>query len=136
MKVKFAPAALAFFATEDMALELDRIQQQIDDHLNLKSSQGELIIGAATGIGASAFVGYVVWVFRGGSLLLGALSAMPMWRCFDPLPVITGYNKKRKRDDDVKRGHPETDDDEKHLQELLGAGSKGTDQPGLRGRVN
>ena len=75
--------------------------------------QGQLIIGAATGLGVSVFAGYVIWAFRGASLVLGALSAMPMWRCFDPLPVLL-------RDDEEKRAGTVTDEDEKKIEELLG----------------
>jgi VCBS repeat-containing protein len=122
LNVRFSPAGLAFFSTEEMVLELDRIQQQIDDHLALKIDQTEMIVGAATGLGASVFVGYVVWVFRGGSLLLGALSAMPMWRCFDPLPVIIGSKKKKEREEDRERGLNESEDDA-HVKDLLDSGS-------------
>lgn len=80
-----------------MSLGLDRIQQQIDETLEMEANQGKLVIGAAAGIGASVMVGYVVWVFRGASLLLGAVSAMPMWRCFDPLPVLFLEEKKEKK---------------------------------------
>ena len=134
MKVKFAPVATAFFSTEDMAMELDRIQQQIEDHLNLDIRQNKLFVGAATGMGVSVFVGYVVWIFRGGSLLVGALSAMPMWRCFDPLPVIMGKDRKQKQEDDQKRRELELDDDEKRLKDVLGTKSTLNDQQGPRRR--
>ena len=77
LKVKFSPAGLAFFSTKEMVLELDRIQQQIDDHLDLKLNQTEIIVGAATGLGASVFVGYVVWAFRGGTSCLAPFRPCP-----------------------------------------------------------
>ena len=95
----------------------------IDDHLDLKLNQTEIIVGAATGLGASVFVGYVVWAFRGGSLLFGALSAMPMWRCFDPLPVIISRKKKEEQEDDRTRDLNESEDDEAQVKDLLGSGS-------------
>ena len=102
-----------------MAQALDHLQKQIDNTMELDVNQGQLIIGAATGLGASVMVGYVVWAFRGASLLLGALSAMPMWRCFDPLPVLIGNDKKRDEDAEEKSSEPESEDDEKRVRDLL-----------------
>ena len=99
----FIPAATVFFSPEIMAQALDHLQRQIDDTLALEANQGQLIIGAAAGIGASVMIGYVLWAFRGASLLLGALSAMPMWRSFDPLPVLLENDKERDEEDDEKR---------------------------------
>jgi len=79
-------------------------------------------------LGASVFAGYVIWAFRGSSLLLGALTAMPMWRCFDPLPVLMGDDKKRRDRDEAKSTEHELDKDETTVKELLGekqAASKG-----------
>jgi hypothetical protein len=104
-----------------MAQALDHLQKQIDDTMELDANQGQLIVGAAAGLGASVFVGYVVWAFRGASLLLGALSAMPMWRCFDPLPVLMGDDKKRNEKDEEKSDEQELDDDEKRVRDLLDA---------------
>jgi hypothetical protein len=95
-----------------MTQTLDRIQQQLDDSLASDAQRGKMIIGAATGFGASVFAGYVIWAFRGTSLLLGALSAMPAWRCFDPLPVLVRDEKKRQADPDK---------DDAKVKELLGA---------------
>jgi VCBS repeat-containing protein len=120
-EVHFAPAATVFFSPEVMAQVLDHLQKQIDDKMELDANQGQLIIGAAAGLGASVMVGYVVWAFRGASLLLGALSAMPMWRCFDPLPVLIGNDKKRDEDAEEKTIDPESEDDEKHVRDLLDA---------------
>jgi hypothetical protein len=115
----FAPATNDFLSTEALAQGLDRIQKQINDMLEAESKQEKLIIGVATGLGASVLAGYVVWAFRAASLLLGALSAMPMWRCFDPLPVLIGKDKKRDKDKEKKSGEPESEVDEKRVRDLL-----------------
>jgi hypothetical protein len=117
---KFVPAAAEFFSAETLVQRLDHIQKQINDQLEMEAKQEKLIIGAATGLGASVLVGYVVWAFRGASLLLGALSAMPMWRCFDPLPVLVGKDKDRDRDKKKLREEKERENDEMAVQNLLG----------------
>ena len=116
------PSATGWFSAEAIVQELDRIQKQINDQLEMEATQGKLIIGVAAGLGASVFVGYVVWVFRAASLLLGALSAMPMWRCFDPLPVLIGKDKKRDKDKEKKSGGQESEVDEKRVRDLLDSG--------------
>jgi hypothetical protein len=112
-------AVTEFFSTEAMLQGLDRIQQEINDQLEMEAAQGKLIIGAATGLAASVLVGYVVWALRAASLLLGALSALPMWRCFDPLPVLLGKDKRKNQDEKKKHDEPEPEVDEKQIRELL-----------------
>ncbi len=115
----------AFFSPEIITQELDRIQMQIDDYLKLETEQGRFVIGTATGIGASVFVGYVIWALRGTSLLFGALSAMPMWRCFDPLPVLMGKDRKGDEDKQKHRNqHDSEDREEKRIRDLLESGSE------------
>ena len=115
----FTPDVTALFLSEAMTQTLDHIQQQFGDTLATDGKRGQLIIGAATGLGVSVFAGYVIWAFRGSSLLLGALTAMPMWRCFDPLPVLMGKDKKRRDRDDAKSTQNDSDRDETKLKELL-----------------
>ena len=117
-----------------MAQTLDHIQQQLGDTLEMDGKRGKLIIGAATGLGASVFAGYVIWAFRGSSLLLGALTAMPMWRCFDPLPVLMGDDKKRRDRDEAKSTENELDKDETKVKELLGEERAAADTKSLNGR--
>jgi VCBS repeat-containing protein len=129
MQAHFSPVAAVFFSSETMAQELDHIQSQIDEYLKLESEQGQLIIGTAASLGASVFVGYVVWAFRGAGLLFGALSAMPMWRCFDPLPVLLGNEKKRDREEEDKQGKSDPEGDEQHIRDLLDGGPEAEGQP-------
>jgi hypothetical protein len=129
-------AVTEFFSTEAMLQGLDRIQKEINDQLEMEAAQGKLIIGAATGFAASVLVGYVVWAFRAASLLLGALSALPMWRCFDPLPVLLGKDKKRDEDEKKKPGEPEPEVDEKQIRELLDSQRAVKTHQALKGRKN
>jgi hypothetical protein len=131
-----APVDDEFFSTKAMTQALDHIQKQIDDLQKLESNMGKLIIGAATGLGASVMVGYVVWALRGASLLLGALSAMPMWRCFDPLPVLIGKDKKREEDDKKKSGEPESEVEELRVRDLLESQKPVKAQPSPNRRKN
>jgi hypothetical protein len=42
-----------------------------------------------------------------------------MWRCFDPLPVLIGKDKKRDKDKEKKSGGQESEVDEKRVRDLL-----------------
>ena len=122
---RFAPNVSALFSTEAMTQTLDHIQQQLGDTLAMDGKRGQLIIGAATGLGVSVFAGYVIWAFRGSSLLLGALTAMPMWRCFDPLPVLMGNDKKRRDRDEAKSTQHDLDKDETTGERTAGRETSG-----------
>ena len=55
-------------------------------------------------IGAALAAGWVIYLFRGGSLLAGFLSSVPLWRGFDPLPILEfgkarSSKKKRKSEE-------------------------------------
>jgi len=120
VRASVAYLADAAFSSEAVSRELDNIQQQIDDALAQDGQRGQVIIGAATGLGVSVFAGYVIWAFRGASLLLGALTAMPMWRCFDPLPVLLGKDKEEQKDKDAKETRQAKEEEESRLRDLLG----------------
>ena len=81
------------------------------------------------------FVGYVVWVLRGSSLLFGALSAMPMWRCFDPLPVLIGKNRKQQEEQENKEQSGSEDNEEKRVRDLLDSSPMGEGLKPLPGGV-
>ena len=136
MDGKLPPDAAEFFSVDALAQRLDHVQKQINDALEADAKHERLIIGAATGVAASVLVGYVVWAFRAASLLLGALSALPMWRCFDPLPVLIGKNKKRDDDEEKKPGAPEPEVDEKRVRELFESEKAVKAHPSSKGRTN
>jgi hypothetical protein len=41
-------------------------------------------------------VGYVSWLLRAGYLSASLTSVLPLWREFDPLPVLAATTKKKK----------------------------------------
>ena len=50
----------------------------------------------ATGLTVSFTVGYVSWLLRAGYLSASLMSVLPLWREFDPLPVLAATTKKKK----------------------------------------
>ncbi|MGD9369554.1 MAG: hypothetical protein PVH87_27840, partial [Desulfobacteraceae bacterium] len=118
-KVPAASNVSTTFSSKALSLTLDRIQQELDlAALTSQSIQDNMIIGVTTGLTVSVLAGYVIWAFRGTTLLVGALSAMPMWRCFDPLPVLLGG--KKRSEEEEKEMQPEEEDAEDNVNDLLG----------------
>jgi hypothetical protein len=69
--------------------------------------------GAVAGLGAIS-AGYMLWGLQAGSLVTSALSSLPVWGSFDPLPVLEFWerDKKRKgrdRDEEDPFMQPESD---------------------------
>jgi len=48
-----------------------------------------LLLTAFTATSLGLTVGFVSWLLRNGALLSALLSSMPLWRGFDPLPIVT-----------------------------------------------
>ena len=55
-----------------------------------------------SGITVSITTGIVVWALRAGSLLLTMLSLLPLWKGFDPLPVLVRRDRKKDKDKEKK----------------------------------
>ncbi len=85
-------------ATQEMRDQIDNAAQ--DDKLSERAT--DLVLRAS---GTSISVGSLAWLLRGGSLFASALSSVPTWAGFDPLPVLA-RNKK-----DVKKASDNPDEE-------------------------
>jgi outer membrane lipoprotein-sorting protein len=95
-------------------LPMDAIRRAID-----QSSDGQWwSIGAAVGVTTVISVGYVMWCLRAGYLMTSAVSALPLWRAIDPLPILDQAEKAR-RTKGGKREPTAAGDDEESRVELL-----------------
>ena len=74
---------------------------------------------AAAGTGITLTAGFVAWLLRGGSLLASLMGSMPLWKGFDPLPVLAGaaavHNRNKHRDGE----DDEQNDEEKEIGRIL-----------------
>ena len=78
----------------------------------------KITVGAGVALTAGVSAGYVILLFRGGSLLASALASLPAWRSIDPLPVIEYWEKDEKRRRMARKGQtPEPD--EQSLESLV-----------------
>ncbi|MEX2142228.1 MAG: hypothetical protein WD894_23370 [Pirellulales bacterium] len=66
--------------------------------------------GAIAGVGAIS-AGYLLWCLQAGSLITSAMSSLPVWGSFDPLPVLEFWERDAKR-----KGQANLDDEDPFLQ--------------------
>ena len=64
----------------------------------------------ATGLTVSFTVGYVSWLLRAGYLSASLVSVLPLWREFDPLPVLATTKKNECRSGGRDKDSPQTND--------------------------
>jgi hypothetical protein len=106
------------------------MKDQMGDRQGGNQNLLDLFTKSATGMTLTLSAGIVTWALRGGSVLAGMLSSMPLWRGIDPLPLID--DARREKQD--RAGGYETDDthgSERVAEELLDAvGTAGTAERG------
>ena len=88
--------------------ELDQLGNFVDGTAEMP----DFAIGGVAGLTTTLSVGYVVWLIRGGQLLVGLMAQLPAWQLIDPLPILAGLN-----DDDEEE---ELDDS---LESIVEAGN-------------
>ena len=114
-KAKRPPVATALISSKSMARELDLVNEQMREAAKLQKFEGKLVLGTASGVATTVLAGYVMWAFRGVSLLSSALAAMPIWRCLDPLPVLSNWRK----DDNDEDIEADQEEDERRARDIL-----------------
>ncbi len=72
---------------------LDALGEQISHEVNQQQGEMKFMVGTAGGVTATAVAGYMLWMFRGVSLIASAMASLPVWQSFDPLPVLSKWEK-------------------------------------------
>jgi hypothetical protein len=72
---------------------LDELEQ--DGHGN--ADRQRLVFQAAGGVTFTLTAGYVSWLLRAGYLSASLLTSLPLWREFDPLPILGKPDDKKPR---------------------------------------
>ncbi len=94
---------------QGMIDKLERFNHELWDVLeNMKdemSSNGtndsrfQLLVKSATGLSLTLSIGAVSWAIRGTTIMASMLSSMPLWKGFDPLPLLSARKLSRTRDE-------------------------------------
>jgi hypothetical protein len=66
---------------------------------NSTGADSAFAVQIASAGGIVLTVGYISWILRGGALAATLLSTMPLWRQFDPLPLLAARRKRRDKKD-------------------------------------
>jgi hypothetical protein len=78
--------------TSDMLQMFDLMRIKISEP---DSSANSFMSQSVPAIMLSLSAGLVTWALRGGALLASMVSAIPVWKGFDPLPIIAASRKRR-----------------------------------------
>ncbi len=126
--INAASAALAGSVQANTGLwsQVESMKGQMDRAAGIQHRQQAVAIGMATGMSVSFAAGYVIWLLRGGSLLASLLAATPLWKTFDPLPVLAFWEKQKKQRRRPGEKDKPNGDDEHELDKLFGASDGAT----------
>ncbi|MGN6367680.1 MAG: hypothetical protein ACTHN5_05420 [Phycisphaerae bacterium] len=105
-------------ASEQVVEEIQQSAKKAAEH----QATIHRVVGTIATVSATASAGYIIWLARGGSLLLSMLTSAPIWRFLDPLPVLDAKtaNAKKKRWWRRKKKQVEpTDEGEQKLEQLM-----------------
>jgi VCBS repeat-containing protein len=106
--------------SQDFWDDVDRMGQDMEESVEEQEQKMQLSAEAAAGVGISLTAGFVSWALRAGSMAASFLAAMPTWRHFDPMPVLS-ENKERKpvADLDDEDEKPDTRQDDKIVEDMF-----------------
>ena len=128
-------AAVQVESMEALWSAVDKMKEKKASSTEQESGQVELKVAAIESSGVVLSAGVVAWLMRSGALLSSLLSNIPMWKGYDPLPVLM-Y-----KDDDEEKEEVEFDEDKiptsleelKKLKELKAQRAKGFDVDSMFG---
>ena len=101
---------------------LDQMANDLDESTEEQDRKAQLSAEAAAGVGISLTAGFVSWALRAGSMAASFLAAMPTWRHFDPMPILSADEKKQQGtvEGDSHAGENEQADEEERVDRLFG----------------
>jgi VCBS repeat-containing protein len=92
---------------------IDKMKQEMGGSSGDKMSPTEFRVAAAKSSGVVLTAGVVAWILRSGALLSSLMSTIPLWKGYDPLPILA-----YKDDDDEKEDEIHEDKIPTSLEEL------------------
>ena len=93
-----------WITSENLRRATQIMRDQMSDEANRESRSQYVADVVLRASGVTLSVGSFAWLLHGGSLVASALSSIPTWQGFDPLPVVANKSngrwdrKKRRRD--------------------------------------
>ncbi|MCP4044240.1 MAG: hypothetical protein GY731_20180 [Gammaproteobacteria bacterium] len=90
------PGYQSVLDNDSFVRSLDKLDQDLEDTFEKEEARSRIVTESAIGIAMSFSAGFVSWMLRAGSLLTSFLSVVPLWRQFDPLPILGAPIAKRR----------------------------------------
>ena len=81
--------------------DYDLLRQEIDESFNSELKSQGIKAKIVTATAATFTVGLVSYLLRAGSLVASMMSALPLWRGFDPIAIFSGNKKKKNKRDGI-----------------------------------
>ena len=78
---------------------IDKMKQEMGGTSGEKMSPTEFKVAAAKSSGVVLTAGVVAWILRSGALLSSLMSTIPLWRGYDPLPILAYKDDEEKEDE-------------------------------------
>ena len=98
---------------------IEAMMEQMDDRDSSWYRDDQVLTTTtATGLTVSFTVGYVTWLLRAGYLSASLLSVLPLWREFDPLPVLATNAKKTGKTRKTKEKSADDDKDSTQTNDI------------------
>ena len=79
------------------------VGENLDRLVDKSRALSQLNVAAVSGFMLSASSSIVSWLLRAGSLLASFISVLPLWRQFDPLPILAV----EEQDEKIRKKDPE-----------------------------
>jgi hypothetical protein len=79
---------------------IDKMKQEMGGSSGDKMSPVEFKVAAAKSSGVVLTAGVVAWILRSGALLSSLMSTIPLWKGYDPLPILAYKDDEEKKEED------------------------------------
>jgi hypothetical protein len=89
---------------------IDVMMGQISSDSSSSPDQDQIIVKTTKGLTFTLTAGYVSWLLRAGYLSASLMSMAPLWREFDPLPILARPKKKKRQSDVEAKDTPASDE--------------------------
>ncbi len=73
-------------------LAIDQMRENIDNNITENMTEAELKAAVVSSSGVALTAGVVAWVLRSGALMTSLISTIPLWKGYDPMPILAKSN--------------------------------------------
>jgi hypothetical protein len=84
---------------------MDTIKREMSGLNDPDSAEAALVVQISIGTSLLVTAGYVSYILRGGVLAAALVSSLPMWKGFDPLPLLAARRRKRDKEEEEEARH-------------------------------